>query len=200
MCRAEVVFGYSKRPQSTNVVISPSVFLSPPFSVSIQKRKLSWSDSDSSPTPAPVARKCLRVKGQERTEQSRGLSVRPAPASRVDLSDRSSEEISGPRGFCWADPGLTWVHVAPIPSPPKSCPSLGARDGGGKDLRDGHFPLAPPPPGNGGSPATQDSSISSTTPCPEPAAYQIQPQAGTQTEGRSQSPPVTEQLSSLIQT
>ncbi|MCJ8728342.1 hypothetical protein PDJAM_G00003410 [Pangasius djambal] len=168
--------------------------------IPVKKRRLSWSDADSSPTPTPVVCKCFHVKGQEKEEQSHCLSVSSAPASHTDQSDKISEEKSGPKGFRWAEPGLTWVHVAPILSPPKSCPSLSVREGGAKDIRNGHFLLTPPPPGNRGSPATQDNSISSTTPCSDPVTYQVQPEMVTPTEGQSQSPPITEELPSLLQT
>ncbi|KAB5586572.1 hypothetical protein PHYPO_G00003270 [Pangasianodon hypophthalmus] len=158
--------------------------------IPVKKRRLSWSDADSAPTP----------KGQKKEEQSHCLSVSSVPASHIDQSDKITEEKSGPKGLHWAEPGLTWVHVAPILSPPKSCPSLNVREGGDKDIRNGYFVLTPPPPGSRGSPATQDNSISSTTPCSEPVTYQVQPEMVTQTEGRSQSPPITEELSSLLQT
>lgn len=123
-----------------------------------------------------------------------------APASHVDQSEKSSEEKSGPKGLRWAEPGLTWVHVTPILSPPKSCPSVSVREGEAKDIGNGHFLLPPSALTSRGSPATQDSSISSTTPCSEPVTYQIQPEMVTQTKGQSQSTPLTEQLSSLLQT
>ncbi|KAK2855489.1 hypothetical protein Q7C36_007358 [Tachysurus vachellii] len=160
--------------------------------IPVKKRRLSWSDTDSSASPTPVACKCFHIKGQEKEEQSKGLSLSCTPASHTDQSDKSSEKKSGPKGLCWAEPGMTWVHVAPIPSPPKSCPTLDVREGGDKDVRNGHFHLAPPLLSSRGSPATQDNSISSTTPCSEPVTVTL-------SEGRSLSPPITEHLSSLLQ-
>ncbi|XP_047667572.1 circadian associated repressor of transcription a [Tachysurus fulvidraco] len=158
--------------------------------IPVKKRRLSWSDTDSSATPTPVACKCFHIKGQEKEEQSEGLSLSCTPTSHADQSDKSSEKTSGPKGVCWAEPGMTWVHVAPILSPPKSCPTL--REGGDKDITNGHFHLAPPLLSSRGSPATQDNSISSTTPCSEPVTVTL-------SEGRSLSPPITEHLSSLLQ-
>ncbi|XP_047009269.1 circadian associated repressor of transcription a [Ictalurus punctatus] len=169
--------------------------------IPVKKRRLSWSDADSSPTPTPVPCKCFHIKGQEKEQQSQGLCVSSAPASHsVGQSDSSGEEKSRPVGLRCAEPGLTWVHVAPILSPHKSCPSVHVRGGDGKDIGNSHFLLAAPPPASRSSPAMQDSSISSTTPCSEPATYQIQPEMVTPTARRSQSPPITEQLSSLLQT
>uniref|UniRef100_A0A3Q4G7T3 Uncharacterized LOC102790795 n=1 Tax=Neolamprologus brichardi TaxID=32507 RepID=A0A3Q4G7T3_NEOBR len=85
-------------------------------------------------------------------------------------------------------PSLTWVHVAPILSPRNTCLSHDALTASRR-----------------GSPATQDSSISSTTPykhpknLKKPIRCQSQPVAGQQSErgttettpGESQSPPVT---------
>uniref|UniRef100_A0A3Q0RHM2 Circadian associated repressor of transcription a n=1 Tax=Amphilophus citrinellus TaxID=61819 RepID=A0A3Q0RHM2_AMPCI len=87
-----------------------------------------------------------------------------------------------------SEPSLTWVHVAPILSPRKTCLS--------------HDVLTA---SRRGSPATQDSSISSTTPykhpknLKKPIRCQSQPAAGQKSErgttetrqGQSQSPPVT---------
>lgn len=169
--------------------------------IPVKKRRLSWSDADSSPTPTPVPCKCFHIKGQEKEQQSQGLSVSSAPAFHsVGQSDSSGEEKSGPVSLRSAEPGLTWVHVAPILSPHKSCPSVHLQEGDGKDIGNSHFLLAPPPPTSRSSPAMQDSSISSTTPCSEPATYEIQPELVTPTERRSPSPPITEQLSSLLQT
>lgn len=104
-----------------------------------------------------------------------------------DEKDRDSKEqgkLSKYQAGQSSEPSLTWVHVAPILSPRKTCLSHASRRG---------------------SPATQDSSISSTTPykhpknLKKPIRCQSQPVAGQQSErgttettpGESQSPPVT---------
>uniref|UniRef100_A0A672G0D6 Circadian associated repressor of transcription n=1 Tax=Salarias fasciatus TaxID=181472 RepID=A0A672G0D6_SALFA len=98
-----------------------------------------------------------------------------------------------------SEPSLTWVHVAPILSPRKACvPHEGAAALAGTYEKI----LAP---GRRGSPAMQDSSISSTTPHKhpknqkKPTRCQSQPDAEQQGEGeggetcqdRSHSPHVT---------
>ncbi|KAM9488553.1 circadian associated repressor of transcription a isoform 2-T2 [Clarias gariepinus] len=172
-------------PQATGTSVSqhlsgqgPSSSSTPPHKqkdqlhIPVKKRRLSWSDTDASPTSTPVAYQ----------------------------SDWSSEQKSAPRGLCGAESGLTWVHVTPILSPPKSHPLLSEREGGTKDIRNDHFLVTPPSPASRGSPATQDNSISSTTPCSDPVTYQIQPVTlVTPTERQSQCSLVTEQLSSVLQ-
>ncbi|KAM9488554.1 circadian associated repressor of transcription a isoform 3-T3 [Clarias gariepinus] len=200
-------------PQATGTSVSqhlsgqgPSSSSTPPHKqkdqlhIPVKKRRLSWSDTDASPTSTPVACKCFHIKGQQKEEQRQGLSDSSVPASHVDQSDWSSEQKSAPRGLCGAESGLTWVHVTPILSPPKSHPLLSEREGGTKDIRNDHFLVTPPSPASRGSPATQDNSISSTTPCSDPVTYQIQPVTlVTPTERQSQCSLVTEQLSSVLQ-
>ncbi|KAI5105675.1 circadian associated repressor of transcription a isoform X2 [Silurus meridionalis] len=163
--------------------------------IPVKKRRLRWTDPCSSPTPSltPVPCKCFHIKGQENAEPSPGLSPSSALARHPEQSECVSKEKSGSEVLHGAEPGLTWIHVAPIFSPPMSCPSLTVREGGAKDMR--NSPLLPPPspPGSRCSPATQDNSITSTTPCSEPET-QIQ------TEGRSPSQPITEQLLKRLQT
>ena len=101
-----------------------------------------------------------------------------------------------------SEPNLTWVHIAPILSPRKACPS---HEGTAAAGRIENQPLsAVPQPSRQGSPATQDSSISSTTPYKhpkhqkKPIQCQSQPVAGQQGEsektetcqGQNQSPHV----------
>lgn len=85
-----------------------------------------------------------------------------------------------------SEPNLTWVHIAPILSPRKACPSHeGAVVAGSSEsqpIAAGHHLSRQ------GSPATQDSSVSSTTPNKHPKATrkptrcQSQPPAGPQSE------------------
>lgn len=108
-----------------------------------------------------------------------------------DRKDRDSKEpgkLSKYQAGQSSEPSLTWVHVAPILSPRNTCLSHDALTASRR-----------------GSPATQDSSISSTTPykhpknLKKPIRCQSQPVAGQQSErgttettpGESQSPPVT---------
>lgn len=88
-----------------------------------------------------------------------------------------------------SEPNLTWVHVAPILSPRKACPS---HEGTMLAGRHENQPFsAVLPPSRQGSPATQDSSISSTTPyrvpknLKKPVRCQSQPVAGKQSEGEN---------------
>lgn len=65
-----------------------------------------------------------------------------------------------------SEPNLTWVHVAPILSPRKACPSHeGTMVAGSNENQPITAVLQP---SGQGSPATQDSSISSTTPYKHP--------------------------------
>lgn len=65
-----------------------------------------------------------------------------------------------------SEPNLTWVHVAPILSPRKACPSHeGTMVAGSNENQPITVVLQP---SGQGSPATQDSSISSTTPYKHP--------------------------------
>ncbi|XP_072536311.1 uncharacterized protein [Salminus brasiliensis] len=167
--------------------------------IPVKKRRLSWSDTDSTSSPPPVA--CKQVKGQEKLSEQ-GKEERGESSSghgpQGDQSEKREGETSGHKAIHWSEPSLTWVHVAPIFSPPKSCPS---HEGGGvtKHGGRGYVLLTIPPPTSRGSPATQDSSISSTTPYSEPVGCQNQ-QIGTETtepaRGREQSPPITTQPSS----
>lgn len=88
-----------------------------------------------------------------------------------------------------SEPNLTWVHIAPILSPRKACPSHeGAVVAGSSESQ----PLAAVHHlSRQGSPATQDSSVSSTTPNRHPKApkkptrCQSQPAAGHQSESET---------------
>ncbi|CAN9513627.1 unnamed protein product [Ophioblennius macclurei] len=163
--------------------------------IPVKKRRLSWTGTDS-PTPSPVLLKCPRVCAEDKSvkphkDERDGppsspppLPPPPPPPPASDASrnlpdvagnsqnddtkgtDSDSDEQNKPSKYKAgqsSEPSLTWVHVAPILSPRKACPShegtttaaaaaAGAYD---KILRKG-------------SPAMQDSSISSTTPHNQP--------------------------------
>lgn len=191
-----------------------------------QKRRLSWTGTDS-PAPSPVLLKCPRISAEEkRAKQDRDEREGPPPPSLAsDVNQNSSavagnsqpnedtkgkdsdgEELGKPSKYKAghsSEPSLTWVHVAPILSPRKACPS---HEGTTVAANSENQPVAAvPPPRRRGSPATQDSSVSSTTPykhpknLKKPIRCQSQPVAGQQSEsetaetreGQSQSPQVT---------
>ncbi|XP_036446483.1 circadian-associated transcriptional repressor-like [Colossoma macropomum] len=167
--------------------------------IPVKKRRLSWSDTDSSSTPPPVA--CKQVKVHEKLSQQtkeEGGEGSSGCRPQIDQSEKREGKTSGHKAIHWSEPSLTWVHVAPIFSPPKSCPSHEGGDGAKQSGR-GYVLLTIPPPTSRGSPATQDSSISSTTPFSEPVGCQSQP-VDTETtnpaSGWEQSPPITTQPSS----
>ncbi|XP_039885764.1 circadian-associated transcriptional repressor-like [Simochromis diagramma] len=180
--------------------------------IPVKKRRLSWTGTDS-PTPSPVPLKSPHIStGENRVKSDRregGPSSSPSLAADANQSlahaasssqltddkndgkDGDSKEpgkVSKYQAGQSSKPSLTWVHVAPILSPRNTCLSHDALTAS-KRL----------------SPATQDSSISSTTPykhpknVKKPIRCQSQPVAGQQSErgttettpGESQSPPVT---------
>uniref|UniRef100_A0A3Q2R3C0 Circadian associated repressor of transcription n=1 Tax=Fundulus heteroclitus TaxID=8078 RepID=A0A3Q2R3C0_FUNHE len=153
--------------------------------IPVKKRRLSWTDTDS-PTPSPVPIKCRRTSGEERREkhnQDERDQSTSSPSLASDANPRlpaavcSSRPKSGAKGndsegeepderakyqaARGSEPRLTWVHVAPIPSPRKACLSHGVTKMEG--VGDAALPA-----GSRGSPAMQDSSISSTTPSRNP--------------------------------
>lgn len=182
--------------------------------IPVKKRRLSWTGTDS-PTASPVPLKCPHINaGENRVKKDHdkgdGPSSSPSLAADANQSlpdaassssqlnddknggkDSDSKEqgkLSKYKAGQSSEPSLTWVHVAPILSPRKTCIS--------------HDVLTA---SRRGSPATQDSSISSTTPykhpknLKKPIRCQSQPAAGQKSErgttetcqGQSQSPPVT---------
>ncbi|XP_032415357.1 uncharacterized protein LOC116717834 [Xiphophorus hellerii] len=153
--------------------------------IPVKKRRLSWTDTDS-PTPSPVPIKCRRTGGEERrkkhTQDERDQSASsPLLASDTNPSlpdvvcssqlnngakgnDSEGEELdqrSKYKATQSSEPRLTWVHVAPIPSPRKTCISHEAI----KTESVGEIVLTA---ASRGSPAMQDCSISSTTPSKNP--------------------------------
>ncbi|XP_062847889.1 circadian associated repressor of transcription a [Trichomycterus rosablanca] len=155
--------------------------------IPVKKRKLSWSNTptDSSTSPSPVARKCYHVNEKEKETQS--LSLGTAPAPQTDQPEPKNREPSGSKALCCSEPSLTWVHISPQLSPPKSCPSSKILGNGSKHDRKAHFLLTLPSTSNRGSPATQDSAVSSTTSFSEPVARQSQQEMTDQAEERGQS-------------
>lgn len=184
----------------------------------LQKRRLSWTGTDS-PTPSPVLLKCPRISPEEkRAKQNQSESEHPPqsqaseekralpdvagksqPNQDTKGEDRSAQEVqdelSKYKAGQSSEPNLTWVHVAPILAPRKACPSHTAGSpstaaGGGGDNNQ-PATVVPPAGSRQGSPATQDSSISSTTPhkhpknLKKPIRCQSQPVAGQQREGEN---------------
>lgn len=191
--------------------------------IPVKKRRLSWTGTDS-PTPSPVLLKCSHLRAeQKRLKQSRDeRDDRPLPQSLASDTNQNSPDVAGTSqlhgdtkgkdsdseelnklskykaGQC-SEPSLTWVHVAPILSPRKACPS---HEGSTAPVNNENQPATAI---QRGSPATQDSSVSSTTPykhpknLKKPIRCQSQPVAGQPNEsettetcqGQSQPPHVT---------
>ncbi|XP_037532842.1 uncharacterized protein LOC119410010 [Nematolebias whitei] len=148
--------------------------------IPVKKRRLSWTGTDS-PTPSPVPTKCPRVGAHKRRLKHSQDEKDHSPSSPLlacdanqylpdvcnrqvkgnDCSNEEPDALSVYRAAQSSEPRETWVHVAPISSPRKACPTHEAteREDNIKNL------IAP----NGkSSPATQDSSVSSTTPSERP--------------------------------
>ncbi|XP_059196069.1 uncharacterized protein LOC131976875 isoform X2 [Centropristis striata] len=192
--------------------------------IPVKKRRLSWTGTDS-PTPSPVLLKCPRISAEEKraAQDCDERDGSPPPTLAPDANqnspdlasnsqlkedtkgkDSDNEELGKQSKYQAgqsSEPSLTWVHVAPILSPRKACPSHeGAAAAGNNENPPVTAVLTP---GRRGSPATQDSSISSTTPYKHPKNLKkptrCQSQPGQQSEsetpetcqGQSQSPQVT---------
>ncbi|CAM4697829.1 unnamed protein product [Leuciscus chuanchicus] len=144
--------------------------------IPVKKRRLSWSDTDSRSSSPPVV--CKRTKGCEEQHQwpyvdkGEGSSGTPSLSSHMNQSDKRVSETLEHKVIRWSGSRLTWVHVAPIFSPPKSGPSH--KGGMANDRGSGSKLLPVSPLTSRSSPATQDSFISSTTPFSEPAGCQCQ--------------------------
>ncbi|XP_030015046.1 circadian-associated transcriptional repressor-like [Sphaeramia orbicularis] len=184
--------------------------------IPVKKRRLSWTGTES-PTPSPVLLKCPRISPEEKRvkQDDEERSSTPSTGSSnenqnllevaSDTTGKDSEEagkLSNYKAGQSSEPSLTWVHVAPILSPRKTCSS---HEGSAAAVNDKNQPVATvAPPSRRGSPATQDSSISSTTTTKhplhvmKPTQSQSQPVAGQQSDsetietcqGQSQSPHV----------
>nr|XP_055067727.1 circadian-associated transcriptional repressor-like [Misgurnus anguillicaudatus] len=165
--------------------------------IPVKKRRLSWSDTDSPSSSPLVLFKQSKVKGGE-DHQLPYVDGEEGSSSHASQSERRVGETSEHKVIRWPGSKLTWVHVAPIFSPPKSGPShkVGAKERGG-----GYVLLPVSPLTSRSSPATQDSSVSSTTPFSEPDGSQCQPvTSGTASalQGCVQSPPITMKPSCLV--
>nr|XP_020473299.1 circadian-associated transcriptional repressor-like [Monopterus albus] len=186
--------------------------------IPVKKRRLSWTGTDS-PSPSPVLLKCPHISAEEKRLNQDEKDGPPPPPSLlcdadqnspnvacngqlneyINRKDSSSDELgrlSKYKARHSSEPSLTWVHVAPIVSPRKACP---AHEGTTVTGSNENQPDVLPPSGRD-SPATQDSSVSSTTPSKhpknlkKPVRCQSQLVAGQQSEsgqGQSQSPHVT---------
>ncbi|KAL2084713.1 hypothetical protein ACEWY4_020231 [Coilia grayii] len=143
----------------------------------VKKRRLSWSDTDSSSTPSPMLSKRFQVKGalslSSEGESSSQSQSRPKThrVQHQQPDPEPKEDGSAPPAPHWLEPSLTWVHVAPILSPPTSAAvSL--------DQKGSYLVMVAPPAASRGSPATQDSCVSSTTPQSQPPSPLLQPSGG----------------------
>ncbi|MFT7808523.1 uncharacterized protein LOC108925059 isoform X2 [Arapaima gigas] len=141
--------------------------------IPVKKRKLSWSDTDGSPPPTLSKRFRQMGEGEEeegdadgkgltecRSAASGSVQRETIPAiirnlqAKENAEDQGEGESSGFKEIHWSEPSLTWVHVAPILSLAKSCPSHEGSEG-----QKGSFAaLAVPPPTT-----TKDNTISVTT-------------------------------------
>ncbi|XP_068426393.1 uncharacterized protein [Clinocottus analis] len=177
--------------------------------IPVKKRRLSWTGTDS-PTPSPVLLKCpcTSAEGKRVKTDCDERDGAPSPSLAPDANQKSadetgnkhlsedtkgkdsdSEELSKQSKYKAgqsSEPSLTWVHVAPILSPRKACPSLESTPVAGNN---GKQPVSPVLPlRRRGSPETQDSSISSTTHykhpknLKKPIRCQSQPVKGQQSE------------------
>ncbi|XP_023258186.1 circadian-associated transcriptional repressor [Seriola lalandi dorsalis] len=194
--------------------------------IPVKKRRLSWTGTDA-PAPSAALLKCPRIRGEEkRVKQDQDEREDPPPPSLASDASQNPPDVAGNsqlnddtkgkdsdseelgklskyKAGQRSEPSLTWVHVAPILSPRKACNS---HEGTTAAVNNENQPVtAILPPSRRGSPATQDSSISSTTPykhpknLKKPIRCQSQPVAGQQSEsetvkacqGQSQSPHVT---------
>ncbi|XP_070767933.1 uncharacterized protein [Enoplosus armatus] len=180
--------------------------------IPVKKRRLSWTGTDS-PTPSPVLLKCPRISAEEkRVKQDRDERGGPPPPLLASDANQNSPDVASNsqlnqdtkgkdsdgeelgklpkyKAGQSSEPSLTWVHVAPILSPRKACPSHeGSTVAGNIENQPVTAVL---PPSRRGSPATQDSSISSTTPSKHPKNLkkpnrcQSQPVAGQQSESET---------------
>lgn len=156
------------------------------------------------PPPPPPLPPSLTSDANQNLPDVAGDSQRNEDTKGKDSDSEEAGKLSKPyKAGQSSEPSLTWVHVAPILSPRKSCPSHeGATTAG---TSENQLVATILPPSRRGSPATQDSFISSTTPykhpknLKKPIRCQSQPVAGQQSEsetietcqGQSQSPHVT---------
>ncbi|KAM9722918.1 uncharacterized protein ACNS7B_018483 [Menidia menidia] len=142
--------------------------------IPVKKRRLSWTSTDS-PAHSPVPVKWPRSTEESRHDQDEGDCPPCSPSLASDTSQHSrntsdsqlKDEVKGKErkepsklssyhAGQSSEPSLTWVHVAPILSPGKACiVSKGAAVVGNDEY------IVPKTRRN--NPATQDSSVTSTT-------------------------------------
>ncbi|XP_026225740.1 circadian-associated transcriptional repressor [Anabas testudineus] len=188
--------------------------------IPVKKRRLSWTGSDS-PTPSPALLKCPRITSEQKKVKpdlpptllaSEANQNSPDVAANSQPSEYTKGQVSGSeelgklskyKAGQSSEPSLTWVHIAPILSPRKACTSHESTTVAGNNKNQSVTAVLPP--GRRGSPATQDSSVSSTTPhkhpknLKKPIRCQSQRAAGQESDsetinahqGQSQSPHVT---------
>ncbi|XP_012697456.2 circadian-associated transcriptional repressor [Clupea harengus] len=154
----------------------------------VKKRRLSWSDTDSS-TPPPFLCKRFQVKGalglslegESSSQSQRAPETQRGPDQHRDGeqgSSQSKEDVSAPPAPHSSEPSLTWVHVAPILSPPKSCNTHEVGVAAAAGQKGSYLVMVASPPASRGSPAMQDSSVSSTTPVFQSLNPVLQPSGG----------------------
>ncbi|KAL1259059.1 hypothetical protein QQF64_009636, partial [Cirrhinus molitorella] len=135
--------------------------------IPVKKRRWSWSDTDSPSSSPPVVCKHSKLKSCEVQHQwpyvdgEEGSSETSSLSSNIIQSDQQFCETPKHKVTQWSGSRLTWVHIAPIFSPPKS-------DGIAKETGSGSALLPIFPLTSRSSPAMQDSFVSSTTPFTEP--------------------------------
>ncbi|XP_020492844.1 uncharacterized protein [Labrus bergylta] len=181
--------------------------------IPVKKRRLSWTGTDS-PTPSPVLLKCPRISAEDKREKN-GLNERdgsPPPSSVASDAKKNVQDVAGdsllnedskgkdsdsedPSKLAKyktgqsSEPSLTWVHVAPILSPRKACPSHEGTSVAGNNENQPITAVSPHI--RRGSPAMQDSCVSSTTTYKHPknlkkqALCHSQPVAGQQSESET---------------
>ncbi|XP_047217860.1 uncharacterized protein LOC124866212 isoform X2 [Girardinichthys multiradiatus] len=192
MDRIQRIVGVLQRPDC-GVAASPTHSLqdtcssTPPHKhrdqlhIPVKKRRLSWTDTDS-PMPSPIPIKCCRTSGEERREKHNQDERDQSTSSPLLASDTNPyspdmvcnsqlndsakgndsegealDERSKYKVAQCSEPRLTWVHLAPISSPRNACLSHEVTKMEG--INETILTV-----GRRGSPAMQDSSISSTTP------------------------------------
>ncbi|XP_043117891.1 uncharacterized protein LOC122361025 [Puntigrus tetrazona] len=164
--------------------------------IPVKKRRLSWSDTDSPSSSPHMVCKISKLECCEEQHQWPPSSL----FSKMNKSVRQFGETLENKAIRWSGSRLTWMHVAPIFSPPKSGPS---HNGGMAKERGSRNILLPVSPlTSRSSPAMQDSFVSSTTHFSEPTKYQFQSVSlGTASPLQEyvQTPPITMKPSNLVQ-
>lgn len=141
-----------------------------------QKRSMSWSDTDSPSSSPPMVCKSSKLEFCEEQHQwpyvdgGEGSSKTPPLFSNKNKSDKKSSETLEHNVIRWSGSRLTWVHIAPIFSPPTSGPSHKGEITKERGSRNALLTISPLK--SRSSPAMQDSFVSSTTSFSEPTRYQ----------------------------